>query len=215
MNKFLVGTFCGLFAGVGVSYAGVLSTSGNAEVVVPPSSLKAGDWESDTRISVFREQEGLLLDQDLAIDMSVPGIVNSSIASPGVIPKGTVVGSYYLHYDKVGRSTSFRGSGGAVTFDQDVVGLILFTANLDISDMDLGLPGAIYPTLELARGIIQEQGTDSVTLSPDRRTVSVDFQTAQWVDSIRVITVPEPALAGVGGLLAICVGALRRGRDAL
>ena len=83
---------------------------------------------------------------------------------------------------------------GSVTFDCDILGLVIFTDGLNVSDSILGASSTLYPTSELSRGIIVEGG-DIVTLTADRRTLELSLGTANRLDSLRTIT-SEPTLLG-------------------
>ena len=81
---------------------------------------------------------------------------------------------------------------GQLTFDRPIVGLIGSTAKLDMTDDVLGHPRGESPKPQ--RGIeptrpadLPDSGRDVVTLSPDRRTLSLDLSAGSAVDQIRVV----------------------------
>jgi hypothetical protein len=200
-------------------------TSGNLVPTAPPLSVLIGDLESNTQVSVFQERSGFLLTGDILVNLSAPGVaspVNLLNPSPTAILAGTAVDSYFLHSDPVSLVASFFGT---VTFDREILGVILLPARLDASDAILGAPGTAYPTGELARGA-EESSTelDAITLSADRRTLTVALRTLGRADQIRVVTAsslvvptaptPEPTsvvMLVVGAGVSV-LGLRRRGR---
>jgi hypothetical protein len=136
-----------------------------------------------------------------------PGATDSNL-SGAIIPAGTTVNSYFLHFDVVGDRgvNNSLEAFGSITFDQPILGLIVFPTSLNDSTQ-LGLPGVTYASgnnhgLEL--GLMTNGTHDSVTLSPDMRTVTVDLNDASSPDELRIVTaVPEPAS---GIMMATCLG---------
>ena len=176
--------------------AQIVSTSGLSEIS-PPASVQPGALDSDTQAFIFEEHASILLTEDLNIDASLTGTVTSSPASPDTIAAGTSIASYYLHFDKIGGSSVFVEVNGDVEFDRDILGIVFLTNSLDDTDPILGFPSTLYPTLNPSRGIIMEFGIDSFTVSEDRRSFQFSLQTANRVDSLRIITAPSFSLGDV------------------
>jgi hypothetical protein len=184
----------------GSSLADIVGTTGAIvdSSLSPPASVVPGATESDTDILLFPEATQTMLGAPVAVDISVPGFYSfpgSAPFSPGVIPAGATVDSYFLHFDRVS-ATGFARLSGSATFDCPIVGVIVLTANLDASDASLGRAGTTYPTgAAPARGLEFEE---NVTLSADRLTLSVELEiqagTAgdNTVDQIRIITQCPP-----------------------
>jgi hypothetical protein len=131
--------------------------------------------------------------------------------SPATLQPGTIVNSYALHFDVVGSlaTQNAKEAVGSITFTDDVLGLIALSDTLNSTNASLGLSGVLYSSgtdhgLELnpAGG-----GTsDVVTLSADRRTVTVDLQNASFPDDLRIVTaVPEPASLTLAAMLIGCI----------
>jgi hypothetical protein len=106
------------------------------------------------------------------------------------------VRSYLLQLDPIGRlhkkDPNKTRVMGQLTFDRPIVGLIGSTAKLDMTDGVLGHPRGEYPKTQ--RGIeptrpadLPDSGRDVVTLSQDRRTLSLDLSAGSAVDQIRVV----------------------------
>ena len=198
----------------GHTTAEIVSTVGAAEIT-PPPSVQPGAIESNTQAFIFRENPGFQLAVDLDIDISQSGTVTSSPATPGTIAAGTAIESYYLQFDKVGETAAFATANGSVTFNREILGLIVFNDGLDATDSILGSSATLYPTASPNRGIIAEQrGNDSLTLTADRKTLQFTLETANRVDSLRIITVPEPNALLLSSI-ALLGGFLLRRRDAV
>ena len=92
---------------------------------------------------------------------------------------------------------------GSVTFDTDVLGLILDDNELNDSHSILGVVDTDYPD---GFGYDFFFG-ENISLWPDARTVSVFCTTDVGIDNVRIVTaVPEPAslgLLGLGGLVLL------------
>ncbi len=191
------------------AYAGIISTAGQIEVVPPPPSLRAGALESDAFARAIAERQGVTLPGDLAVDITLPGTYASPAGpTPGTIPAGTFVDSFVLHADAVGVPGSPVFYSGSVTLDSEVLGLVIGDDTLPVSAALLGSPGTLYP---FTGGLELGPNSDTVTLSDDRRTVTIRFGSAAGVDQLRIVaaaSVPEPASLvllglGVSGLLII------------
>jgi hypothetical protein len=184
----------------------------------PPSNIISGSWESDTQIREFIEAQPKTLTQAVAVDVTVPGTspgASDANLSPGTIPAGTPVDSYFFHFDPVGKPATPITLSGSITFDSPVLGLIALSETLNGSIGSLGLATTTYASgsdhgMEFT---LNADGTDDIlTLSADRRTVSFTVTANLNADELRIVTaVPEPgslALLG-GGMLLL---AAKRGR---
>ena len=178
---------------VALSNLGALEISGEIEAVSAPASVTAGSFDSSS-IRFFAERDLALLESDVAVDMDAleGGGKLVSALSPGVIPAGNWVKTYFLHYDVMGQIRA-----GSVTFDAPVIGLIFTKATLDASDASLGSPTTIYPYGKVARyrgttSRVVNEGQDRVELSRDRRTVTVQMHTGNQMDQVRIlVAVPD------------------------
>jgi hypothetical protein len=190
--------------------ADLISQTGTISVIAPPASVVVNSGlESDTVAFFFTERKDLVLPGGVLVNITSPGTYNSNASlTPGSIAAGTLVDSYYLHNDLVGSPTTTITHGGSVTFDTNILGVIVLDAQFAASNGTLGHPGTLYSSsgqgLELG-------APDTVTLSITGRTLSYSVGTSNVADDVRIITagsVPEPStlllfgsgLAGLGGL---------------
>lgn len=201
------------FVVAGTASADIINVTGAFVEISPPASVLLGDLESNTEIFAFAEMLGIDL-ESLEVDITLPGFYDElADLTPGVIFPETPVDVFFAHADPVG-AENFVQFIGSITFDQDILGVIVLTSNLDATDDGLGHPGTQYPT-----GLIRGRGMDFaganfdfITLSEDRRTITVDWRARHSVDQIRIIT----AVPGPGGLVLLVgaglVGVRRRRR---
>lgn len=192
--------------------AGIMSLFGDvAEIPVPPSAV-LGALEDDELAKIFLERAGVVLGSDVSADVTSPGVVDEAIdLTPGTIAAGSLVDSYLLHFDPESVSGT---STGSITFDRDILGILVVTSSLDATDAGLGALATTYQ-LDDFRGI-EGPGFDTfgvdvndvVSFLPDLRTVRFDFATTTRIDEIRVVTeAPEPSTAA---LFVLALAALHR-----
>lgn len=171
------------------SHAAITSTSGAAQKIAAPADVTTGKLESDTIIHAFEERSSVTTSQSVSLDITQPGTVpgpSGNNLSPGSIPQGTRINSYYIHYDKVGGSDTIKSATGSVTFGEDVIGLIITLGGLTATNGTLGAQSTIYPTGSSQH--VEFNDCSKITLAPDRRTVSVTLCVTCCADNIRVIT---------------------------
>jgi hypothetical protein len=205
--------------------ASILSTSSGVIVLDPPPlSVEHGVLLSDTDIYVFQERIALILPSDLTVNTSQPGTYSSfSQLVSNVIPAGSTINSYLFHADEVTTVDEVRAYQlRSVTFtpEEHVVGLIVSTNLLRLSDPAAGFPGTGYPTGSSGISGLEmlpyqpEPWPDGVQLSNDLQTVTITWAVGiDNHDQMRVITVttPEPSAFLLAGS-ALTALFLLRGR---
>jgi hypothetical protein len=130
-----------------------------------------------------------------AVELNVYGVgIHGDDPPPYlVVPAGTRVQSYLVHFDPVG--SSFATLTGAVFFDpgETIIGIQTHTPLLYTTDGPLGDPLATYPgTFDAFRGFETLPGPDSVTLPPGLGSASFTLFAELGVDHARILTVPVP-----------------------
>jgi hypothetical protein len=165
--------------------AQVVGVTGAVQLQIAPPSVLPQALESDTLIRLFRERHGVTLAADLVVNITATGQHSKYSGLPSLkIPKGTVVTSYTIHIDPVGRPAGVEYSGG-FSLNAPVLGLIVVDQDLIGSDADLGAPGTQYPSGTSSRG--PDDGEDQIHLSADRRSLLLSVTTDKNVDQLRVI----------------------------
>src|SRR5690349_13359579 len=105
-----------------IAGAGIIGTTGDVQVIAPPASVVPPNLAEDGVIHVFLERSGIVLGADVQADMTVHYTTYDppSGRTLGLIPMGTNVSTYYIHFDPV-----TAGAGiGTVTFDEPILGVI-------------------------------------------------------------------------------------------
>jgi len=188
------------------------TTTGDAEFLhEPPDDVRTGRLEDNSRAVIFAEQTDFVTDGPLKVDVSRPGEVvklenkvgkrgkvkrgkkKTLKLSPSVIPAGKRVSSYYIHFDPVGKAAAELDATGSITFDEEVIGIIITGEKLVASNDIVGLSTTQYPGGQ-AQAAELTKGT-RLTLSADKRTVSFTLRASNSADNIRAITMAqgEPA----------------------
>jgi anti-sigma factor RsiW len=181
--------------------SGVLQSTGLIRFVSPGPDFVPGRYEDSEHILVFAERSRVVLSSDIEVSVTEPGRygpVRRRERRP--IAAGQIVRSYLLQFNPIGEFTREEVDGarviGQITFDRPILGLIGKTLLLAATDETLGHPRGDYQVPR--RGIepprpedLPDSGRDFVTLSRDRRTLSLDLSASSAVDQIRVI-VAEP-----------------------
>lgn len=189
--------------------AGIVSVGGDAQWIAAPADARINALTSSEFVRVWNEQQGVAVRSGgLTVDHDgTPGLVNNnSQLSDIVIAAGQLVSSHYIHFDSPG--TVSASAKGFVTFDQDIIGVIVRGDRRDdgrnrLDQSDWLSSGTLYSDGIRNRGM--ELGNQEFfQISGDRRSIAFSFNIANPGDYIRVITVPSPgsaALAVIGGLV--------------
>jgi hypothetical protein len=190
-------------------HAGIIAVTGQAVVVPAPSTVLT---PSPTQSLIFAEKQDFALPSNLAVDINTPGTFNSMASlTPGTIPTGTLVDSYYLHSGISGTATAPSFFDGSVTFDTPILGVEGLDLSLSGTNSILGLATTTYPTGSVSQGFEFGNPRDSIIISANRRTLTFSNETTGAADDLRIVTaaVPEPSsrlLIGAGvALLALKV----------
>lgn len=161
--------------------------------------------DSQNWIDVLSERSGVRLDAPLITTVASAGNYRNFDGISDTVPEGAVVDSYLLHF----RPATKDEVDGVIRFDRPIVAVICTGEHLAESDFVVGISGLDYPDqVKPFRGLEpsghQPNGTfhlapewkpDEVTLSKDRRTISIKAyaNTARGIDQIRVLTLAESA----------------------
>ena len=177
--------------------SGVLQATGLMKFVSPGPDFVPGRYEDSDHILAFPERSRVLLKSDLEVNVTEPGqYIRVRRWGKRSIAAGQMVRSYLLQLNPIGEFTRGEVSGarviGQITFDRPILGLIGGTTLLTSTDEQLGHPLGDYG--DTRRGIeptrpedLPDSGRDNVTLSRDRRTLSLDLSASSAVDQIRVV----------------------------
>ncbi len=177
--------------------SGVLQATGLMKFVSPGPRFVPGRYEDSEHILVFPESSHVVLKSDIEVDVTKPGqYVRVRRKHKRPIAAGQAIRSYLLQLNPIGEFTREEADAariiGQITFDRPILGLIGGTKLLTGTDKILGDPMGDYG--KSGRGIepshpedLPDSGRDFVTLSRDRRTLSLDLSASSAVDQIRVV----------------------------
>jgi hypothetical protein len=140
-------------------------------------------------VRIFEEQLAYVLSGPLSIDISTVGSFTTyKDLTPGEVGSGVTINSHILHVDPPGNS--LLEVEASVSFDSDILGLIVLSSSLESTNSIVGSPGVFYgrvPNRGLELGG-SDPTPDGLTVSEDRRTLSIQGSTQNWMDEVRVIT---------------------------
>ncbi|RYD27617.1 MAG: hypothetical protein EOP87_20915, partial [Verrucomicrobiaceae bacterium] len=180
--------------------SGIRTTRGEVIPAPPGTPETLAGLESDKHILVIPERRDFTLTSRIRVDITAPGTYhgNNLLANLPFGDRPAVkMRSYLLRYNPVGSlpKPGFRRFEGSVTFDRPVLAIIAGGKKLHQSDKLLSnspLP-ALNPIDAGLRGLERGKNRDSdkVTLSQDRRTVTVIFYAGESIDEIRAITADD------------------------
>lgn len=164
---------------------GVLAATGSVRFVEPKPHLVPRRYEDDAHLVVFPEREAVVLPADLRVAAVATGRHAGPFDPAGAtLRTGTRVRSYLMQFNPVGASTEpVRALRGSITFDRPIVGLICNTKPLAETDPLF----SFEPNWRAGRGGGGIENGDVVTLSEDRRTLTVDLTAAAANDQLRVL----------------------------
>ena len=159
-----------------------------------PASVAHGALESAQHVFVFEERSGHTLSSALSVTVSASGTYTSASVEPAIaatgtsIPAGTTVSSYFVHMD-VPAATANATITGTLTFDSDILGVILTNEGLDATDATLGAAGTAYAGGDPSRRTVSSEKTDVIVISADRRTIQFTaYANNLSLDQFRVVT---------------------------
>lgn len=171
--------------------------SGAITPVAPPDTVVHHENENSREIKLFLERKNYNLPQRLRVDMREPGAYNSdNDLVVSYIPAGKRVTSHVLHFDTIARD--LERLSGSVTFESEILGIILSLKTLDATDSVIGADDISYGKGN-ARGL--EEGWDRLVFQSDNRTVEVDWRVSTEVDQVRIITAPSPSTPSIEGIV--------------
>jgi hypothetical protein len=172
---------------------GLETVEGAMRIAEPHERINPGKIVDGNHLLIFPEQESVQLPAGFVVNATEPGAyhVPKGLKQQVELDSTMMVDSYLIQFNpgQSLHSDSPQQFSGILRMDRPVIGLLFRAAMLDESDLLLGLPkvefGGVY-----RRGI---NAGDEVTLSKDRRTLTVSFNVINGVDQIRVLVASNPS----------------------
>ncbi|MEM1228789.1 MAG: FecR domain-containing protein [Planctomycetota bacterium] len=174
--------------------SGIVGSSRSIRFVPPwPRDIRL--VESDRHVFVANEARRVALTAPLPVNVSQPGqYATLSDLTPQSVSTGSKIRSYILHFSPTerGRPRRSRRVTGSITFDRPVLGLIVQGDELLTSGRRLRRRGVGEASPRRELQLSGNSDGDRVSLSDDRRTVSVDLVSRGHAsDLVRVIVDDE------------------------
>jgi hypothetical protein len=212
-------SFCLAVLATQTMATGIVASSNTVSLISAPASVQSDQLTSNNTIFVFKEST-IALPTALEVNGTAPGEYPSPdcydigfnyTCSSRYIAAGTLVSSYLFHtdLDAIPYPTEPLPFRGTATFDTEILGLIFTSRLLHDSDLIVGSSNTLYPASDgdgPNRQFEYEGNSfpcpvglaDCVSLSADRRTITLAFGTAWYSDELRVIVaVPAPVTLGL------------------
>ena len=195
------------------SFAGLISVTGVDFLSAPPADVTA--LSSDTAAFVWQEQSLFTLPQDVTVSFKGAGSFGCKAipctvpSDSGTLAAGTVVNSYYVHYEpQTTPVNTFDFLQSILIFDksESVLGIIAGAHNLRTTDPIFKPAGSTYPINNTIGGLEIGLDYDQVQLTTDgvnlRDKAGFYFSantkpTGDPFDDVRILTAPTPEPAGL------------------
>jgi ferric-dicitrate binding protein FerR (iron transport regulator) len=152
----------------------------------PPDSLETGTFEHNHAL-VYQERRAIALIDNLEVTEASPGLITPrSRAHKRVISAGTVVDVYLIHVDGTNSHTKVQG---AITFPEQILGVIVDGDVLNSTDASLGNQNILYPNEEIRGAEFFADGYgDTIVVSTDQKQFAFSFAVNAAVDQVRIVT---------------------------
>ena len=179
----------------------ITGVTGGLTLVGNPSGLDLNDNATQQAIA-FDEKMGVAgggVNVDTLVNTLPSGFTDGKGGSGGMLPTGNY-DSAFVHFDINNTSLS-----ATITFSTAITGLIYTRNDLDPTDPTFGHGLVTYPTGSGA-GNRQLEGNDTVFISADRKTLTLNWAIGSQLDQLRVITAPANAVPVPAGMLLALTG---------
>ncbi len=152
-------------------------------------SLGFGNFNHDDCAFLFLESRGVTLPYDVAVNLQQAGSYRQPTIQQATVPAGTRVSSYLLH---CAPRRDRHVVAGELTFAQPILGVICVSDRLNATNDCLGATWSLQ-CQHPQRGLesIPDPNADTVTISPNRRTIRFRLQTEMAMDQLRVLVAEE------------------------
>jgi len=190
----LVGAI-GVLVDAAPSGASVVSIGGAILPESPPPLVAKSAQQNNQFLNFFTERTAYTLPLPTAVpvDISSQGTyAGIDHLTPGSVPAGTPVDSYFLFSNPQGQPNQLFPYHGTLTFSTPILGVIVLSSTLISTDTELGAPGTKY-NLGPSDGLEDNNGSPDTVEWATPNEISVDFWTSNDMDSIRIITAASPS----------------------
>lgn len=165
-----------------------------------PSDLRVGGYER-SEIRLFKEAVGVALPDPIAVNIIGPGRYENDDLQLPVTLNPTAVDSYLIHLDTLPLDGGGRTHRATIRFDRAIVGIVTSSQAMADSHQLLGLPDVRYGTMSEGNsgrytGLDKstEQQQETVEISDDGHTLTLQLSTGGGIDQIRVLIASQLSL---------------------
>lgn len=155
-----------------------------------PGDLRVGASEAND-VRLYHERSAVELKHDTTVTITKPGQYNRIETQQSKVVAGTVVDTYFIHFDPASTTSESTHCRATIRFDRPILGVIARGDHLTDSHADLGLPGIIFDRADLTSGLdistINPAWNDSLSISQDRLTLTLDLHGMEVLDQVRVL----------------------------
>jgi hypothetical protein len=162
-----------------------------------PSDLRTGAYES-SEIRLFKERTGVVLSEPIAVNIIGPGRFENVALQQPVTLKPTKTDSYLIHLDTLPNDGSGRMHRATIRFQRPIVGVITSSQAMADAHAAVGMPDVLYGTMSdgdagrfTGFDNATEQHAETVEISADRRTLTLQISTGNGIDQARVLVASD------------------------
>lgn len=180
--------------------SGIAGSTG-AFKYAPPWPRRMGLIQSDEHIMVLQEGYAQILEEPLTVNVVAPGTYRRDTQlTDQDLPIGTRIKSFLLQFRPENRDNQdaktqrspdpddIQRIVGDITFDRPILGVIVRGDDLRLADGRFSVRGGQVPQKGRALELFGTPRDDVLTLSEDRRTISLDLAAfGKFSDQVRVI----------------------------
>ena len=179
--------------------SGVQSTNRHVHwLSTKPESLAHGQLQSNESIFLIQEKKNIVLPHEIPVTFSdrlqraQGGTQSGYKGHIRMLPKGTKVDSYLLHFDPA----TNKFLDGDILFDRPIVAIIARAKQLDYSDKFFALDNVRYPAKGTPyRGLDgdrKDENVDVLKFQKDSRKIGIRFNIeTETIDQIRILVESE------------------------
>jgi hypothetical protein len=189
---------------VGTAGAFISGTIGQVIKISPPPAVDhPGALDNNSVAYAWDEQQGVTLTSALRVDITAPGTYTTTGSLVNaLLPVGPNVDSHFFDSSVLpGPASAGTVKDATLVFPTDVIAIVIRPGKIADSTF-LGAPGTNYSTSSANNDLELDGASDSITLSANRRVVTIHAvsRTGADVDQVRILTEHDrPPVANAGG----------------
>lgn len=139
------------------------------DILHPPASVLPGQFTNNGYIILFEERSGLVLQQPLTLDAVTQNTTYTAKyqLTPGQVPAGTKINSWYAHADITNAKVKFPLQFISYSQEEIILGIIVQTGTIEQTSPIVGSPTTKYDTTQPSIGLhFAPTGKDTIQMVP-------------------------------------------------